>query len=49
MTLQAEGFEVTADGFVYGLILASDWEAHEHYRAAPAGSARSKKRLLRSS
>jgi hypothetical protein len=36
--LQEEGFEVTADGFVYGLILAEDWEAHERYQVAPAGS-----------
>jgi hypothetical protein len=47
MMLQAEGFEVTADGdFVYGLILASDWEAHEHYRAAPAGSAQPSRERL---
>jgi hypothetical protein len=36
--IQAQGFEVTADGFVYGLILAEDWEAHERYQAAPVGS-----------
>jgi hypothetical protein len=36
--LQAEGFEVTADGFVYGLMLARDLEVYEHYQVAPAGS-----------
>lgn len=36
--LQAEGFEVTADGFVYGLMLARDLEVYERYQVAPAGS-----------
>ena len=38
MALQAEGFEVTTDGFVYGLILKADWEAHCAYQATPVDS-----------
>ena len=29
--LQTEGFQVTSDGLVYGLILKSDLEAHERF------------------
>ena len=36
--LQAEGFAVTTDGLVYGLMLAEDWEAHERAQAAPESS-----------
>jgi len=36
--LQAEGFAVTTDGLVYGLMLAEDWEAHERFQAAPEAS-----------
>jgi|GEM_PF-2201196 len=35
-TLQAEGFAVTTDGLVYGLILGEDWKACERAHAAPA-------------
>jgi hypothetical protein len=33
--LQSEGFQVTSDGLVYGLILEADLEAHERFHAAP--------------
>jgi len=36
--LQAEGFAVTTDGLVYGLMLGEDLEAHERFQAAPADS-----------
>ena len=36
--LQAEGFTVTADGLVYGLMLAEDAEACERSTATPAAS-----------
>jgi hypothetical protein len=32
--LQAEGFAVTLDGLVYGLMLREDLEAHERFQAA---------------
>lgn len=34
--LQAEGFAVTTDGLVYGLMLAEDWEAHQRFQNPPA-------------
>jgi hypothetical protein len=33
--LQSEGFQVTSDGLVYGLILKADLETHERFDAAP--------------
>jgi hypothetical protein len=36
--LQAEGFAVTTDGLVYGLMLGEDWEACERAQAAPVDS-----------
>jgi hypothetical protein len=33
--LQSEGFQVTSDGLVYGLILKADLETHERFHAAP--------------
>jgi hypothetical protein len=36
--LQTEGFAVTTDGLVYGLMLAEDWEAHQRFQAAPQAS-----------
>jgi hypothetical protein len=33
--LQAEGFQVTPDGLVYGLILRDDLEAHERFQSPP--------------
>ena len=36
--LQSEGFAVTTDGLVYGLMLGEDWEAHERAQAAPEAS-----------
>jgi hypothetical protein len=33
--LQSEGFQVTSDGLVYGLILKADLEAHERFHVAP--------------
>jgi hypothetical protein len=36
--LQTQGFAVTTDGLVYGLMLAEDWQAHERFQAAPEAS-----------
>jgi hypothetical protein len=33
--LQAEGFAVTTDGLVYGLMLKADLEAHERFQNPP--------------
>lgn len=33
--LVAEGFQITSDGLVYGLILKADLEAHERFQTAP--------------
>ncbi len=33
--LQTEGFQVTSDGLVYGLVLKADLEAHERFQTAP--------------
>jgi hypothetical protein len=37
--LQEEGFAVTKDGFVYGLMLGGDLEVYERYQAAPVDRA----------
>jgi hypothetical protein len=34
-TLQGEGFQLTSDGLVYGLVLKADLEAHERFQTAP--------------
>lgn len=36
--LEAEGFAVTTDGLVYGLMLAEDLQAHERFQAMPEAS-----------
>jgi hypothetical protein len=42
--LRAEGFQITVDGLVYGLVLKEDLEAHEHFQAAPEASGQTAKR-----